>query len=316
MLRLRPTTITITSRELSDSERRCRYRKHLRESHRCGRRLGRTSSLDQDDALQNDALQNDAPGRHPSPTPGSANGNQANQATASPSQDPAQGDREGRPPEPLPEHNGDSASISPENREAESRVFDSSLNSPPRRAEQWTIAFRPRHDIETQAVSGSSHEHQDDSGGSSAGHGLAFHNTTLPAASPEPETSVNDGQSTGNHVQGPERPATTPEDSEAVAEAPTEVDVRPTGRNLPVYNDHLSVREQPQTPRQLPEARHQSRFDGSYTASVGGRHQRVETEATPATGRRARTRPNGSPVGLRILGFQGLYGGSENADEA
>lgn len=44
MLRLHPTTITITTRELNDSERRSRYRKHLRHSFRVGKRLDGASS--------------------------------------------------------------------------------------------------------------------------------------------------------------------------------------------------------------------------------------------------------------------------------
>jgi hypothetical protein len=44
MLRLHPTTITITTRELNDSERRSRYRKHLRHSCRVGKRLDGASS--------------------------------------------------------------------------------------------------------------------------------------------------------------------------------------------------------------------------------------------------------------------------------
>lgn len=95
-----------------------------------------------------------------------------------------------------------------------------------------------------------------------------------------------------------------------------ELDATTPRRYLPVYNDHLPTREQPQTPRELPEARHQSRFDGVYTAPAGGRRQRGEAQQTPsAAGRRARARRNGSPTGLSIPGFQGLYGGSENAED-
>lgn len=48
MFRLHPTTITITTRELNDSERRSRYRKHLRHSCRAGKRLDGASSPVQD----------------------------------------------------------------------------------------------------------------------------------------------------------------------------------------------------------------------------------------------------------------------------
>lgn len=95
-----------------------------------------------------------------------------------------------------------------------------------------------------------------------------------------------------------------------------ELDATTLRRQFPVYNDRLPTREQPQTPRELPEARHQSRFDGVYTAPAGGRRQRDEAQQTPsAAGRRARARHNRSPTGLSIPGFQGLYGGNENADD-
>ncbi|KPM41224.1 hypothetical protein AK830_g5370 [Neonectria ditissima] len=84
-----------------------------------------------------------------------------------------------------------------------------------------------------------------------------------------------------------------------------------TARRLPVYNDALSMRAQPQTPRHLPEARHQSRFDGSYTAPVGGRRGRTVRDLTSGV----QARRGGSPSGLRTPGFQGLFGGRENAEE-
>lgn len=38
-----------------------------------------------------------------------------------------------------------------------------------------------------------------------------------------------------------------------------------------IYDDTLPPSQQPQTPRHLPEARHQSRLDGSQTAPVSSR---------------------------------------------
>lgn len=86
-------------------------------------------------------------------------------------------------------------------------------------------------------------------------------------------------------------------------------------RHFPVYSDRLPVEQQNQTPRQLPEARHQSRFDGASTAPVRGRRVRVEIDDAPVTVSRRRAGRNTSPVGLRTPGFQGLYGGSENAND-
>ena len=83
---------------------------------------------------------------------------------------------------------------------------------------------------------------------------------------------------------------------------------------LPVYNDSLPGTVQPQTPRHLPESRHQSRFLGAYTAPTESLARNMP-EVTPTRPRGRQVRRNGSPVGLRLPGFLGLYGGSENADE-
>ncbi|KAH7146561.1 hypothetical protein EDB81DRAFT_497220 [Dactylonectria macrodidyma] len=88
-----------------------------------------------------------------------------------------------------------------------------------------------------------------------------------------------------------------------------------TSRGIPVYNDGGSTTEQPQTPQQLPEARHQSRFDGSYTAPVRERRDRTITETTSVDSWGPQARHTGSPVGMQRPGFQGLYGGIENVEE-
>ncbi|KAE8453364.1 hypothetical protein EG329_010225 [Mollisiaceae sp. DMI_Dod_QoI] len=114
-------------------------------------------------------------------------------------------------------------------------------------------------------------------------------------------------------------------------QAPETIIPQTPSRNYRVYNDSLSPASQPQTPANLPEARHQSRFHASYTAPVtrnvgrrgansinstdraGTRRPIRQREAlyTPVrTGRRAN-----SPVGMREEGFEGLYGGRENGDE-
>ncbi|KUI67270.1 hypothetical protein VM1G_03193 [Cytospora mali] len=82
-----------------------------------------------------------------------------------------------------------------------------------------------------------------------------------------------------------------------------------------IYDDVLPPTQQPQTPEQLPEARHQSRLPGSYTAPVS-RFRSFETSGhTPVTARRLRHHRQPSPVGMRTPGFEGLYGGQENEDD-
>jgi hypothetical protein len=96
-----------------------------------------------------------------------------------------------------------------------------------------------------------------------------------------------------------------------------------------VYNDALSPQTQPQTPADMPEAQHKSRFHPSYTAPVAGPPTMPDSDSIGRTGEsRTRTRlvsfatPSrrgvgriNSPVGLSTGGFQGLYGGRENGDE-
>ncbi|KAF8852405.1 hypothetical protein BDZ45DRAFT_730208 [Acephala macrosclerotiorum] len=101
-----------------------------------------------------------------------------------------------------------------------------------------------------------------------------------------------------------------------------------------VYNDALPPDTQPQTPANLPEARHQSRYHASYTAPVtrnvaqrgassinttnrAGTRSSVRRQApfyTPVRASRVNRRTD-SPTGMRDEGFEGLYGGRENGDE-
>lgn len=83
-----------------------------------------------------------------------------------------------------------------------------------------------------------------------------------------------------------------------------------------IYNDSMPPSSQPETPQNLPEARHQSRLHPSFTLPV--RRGSSLDMVTPATGWRWRPHPRQplSPAGLRTPGFLGLYGGVENSDEA
>ena len=84
---------------------------------------------------------------------------------------------------------------------------------------------------------------------------------------------------------------------------------------LQIFNDSMPRSAQPETPQNLPEARHQSRLYGSYT--VPARQESPLDIPGPATSRRWRTQPrqDQSPAGLQTPGFLGLYGGIENSDE-
>ncbi|KAG8160201.1 hypothetical protein KVR01_009737 [Diaporthe batatas] len=87
-------------------------------------------------------------------------------------------------------------------------------------------------------------------------------------------------------------------------------------RSMRIYDDLLSPTRQPQTPEQLPESQHQSRLRGSYTAPISRLRSSQVLGRPPATARRYRHRRAPSPVGMRTPGFEGLYGGHENEDDA
>ncbi|ESZ95072.1 hypothetical protein SBOR_4527 [Sclerotinia borealis F-4128] len=109
-------------------------------------------------------------------------------------------------------------------------------------------------------------------------------------------------------------------------------------RGYSVYNDSLPAASQPQTPAQLPEARHQSRYHPSYTVPTNRSMARlrglitdpgVGTPTRPSepihqysaqrqmheTDARWTRRRSDSPTGMSDGGFEGLYGGRENGDE-
>ncbi|OBT66332.1 hypothetical protein VE03_04920 [Pseudogymnoascus sp. 23342-1-I1] len=84
-------------------------------------------------------------------------------------------------------------------------------------------------------------------------------------------------------------------------------------RRLRVYDERVPASLQPQTPEQLPEARHYSHYHSSYTAPAGRRHASAQQPRWEPTHRRWRR--SGSPAGLDTPGFAGLYGGQENTDD-
>ncbi|KAI0837289.1 hypothetical protein F5Y06DRAFT_297616 [Hypoxylon sp. FL0890] len=80
-----------------------------------------------------------------------------------------------------------------------------------------------------------------------------------------------------------------------------------------IYNDALPASSQPQTPYNLPEARHRSRLQGSYTAPIPRLASRSTYHSSTDRGTREAT---SSPSGLETPGFQGLYGGRENDEDS
>ncbi|KAF4977531.1 hypothetical protein FZEAL_5965 [Fusarium zealandicum] len=287
MLRLRPTTITITARELDDSERRSRYRKHLRTSQRISKRFDTTNCSEQDVTL--------------SDTVGlwSRQGESHLIASDSDANIPS------APQEPQLASRQRSASDSGE---SIVRIHSNAWQRDGNGCDPEIEETPGTNDAFSQRL-------QDESDASSEW------DMDFPTAAQVPTTPLgtdlsDSGDELAADFTSPARPATTSRDPRAtISVAAEELDATLSSRHLSVYNDRLPGRDQPQTPRQLPEARHQSRFNGPYTAPAGGRRQRAEAMSTPVTGRRTRVGRNGSPTGLRTPGFQGLYGGSENVDD-
>ncbi|KAK1565988.1 uncharacterized protein LY79DRAFT_573026 [Colletotrichum navitas] len=87
-------------------------------------------------------------------------------------------------------------------------------------------------------------------------------------------------------------------------------------QRLVIYDDTVAAEAQPQTPRNVPEVRHESRSHGSYTAP-SSRTFTLETSTLASRSHRHRRRAEArSPARMNTPGFVGLYGGLENSDEA
>ncbi|KAF5642591.1 hypothetical protein F52700_3161 [Fusarium sp. NRRL 52700] len=329
MLRLQPTTIKIATRDISDAERRSRYRKHLLSRQKVDKRRDKLIQQYGREAVPEDALNI----RIITPTTDCSIGQDS---PGSDGRNESDGDEEVGSSVPLLDY----STISSE--ETTYVDVDHGINRLHRRPDQDRLPFRPRQSlgkptdlqwrdvIGTEAVTnkfeddhedadtGTVHTQPHDNGRDGSVTDEDERDTveqllaaTLDGSTHETE-EVNDDLS-----QSSREPVEPPEDANELSISPADEGLEPTTprRHFPVYSDRLPVEEQPRTPRQLPEARHQSRFDGAYTAPVRGHRVRVEIGDAPVTARRRRAGRNNSPVGLRTPGFQGLYGGSENADD-
>ncbi|KAM0256991.1 hypothetical protein ACHAPA_011945, partial [Fusarium lateritium] len=261
MFRLRPTTISITSRDLNDAERRSRYRKHLLNRRRTNRRGDHHTPSGQEATVFEDALKTRV--ATPITEPIAASGTRA-----SPSQYATESEEDKDLPPLLLEDETDSSS---------NPILDLDADH----ESNHSIQESEHHGINSRSQPGIIVD-----GGIAIGPlpiRTRFDNTDIQETERhEAEHSLisydSDDESTGNHSQYTTDFANVLRDVETT----TSVDVEELNdassrRHLPVYSDRLPSQEQPQTPRQLPEARHQSRFDGAYTAPGRGR-QRLREE--------------------------------------
>ncbi|KAH7263413.1 hypothetical protein BKA59DRAFT_55068 [Fusarium tricinctum] len=299
MFRLQTTTIGITSRDLHDAERRSRYRKHLLNHRRTNKRGDHHTPSEQEATTFENALNT----RVVTPILESI---AEPRTRAPPSRYATEGEEDTGLPPLLLEDETDSSYDPILDLDADHRSNPSAqepeqhgMNSRSRSVTNGGIAIGPLP-IRTRFDNTDNQETEQ-------------HEAEYLLASYDSED-----ESTDNHSQHSTESADFLRDAEttnsAIAE---ELNDASSWGHLPVYSDRLPSQEQPQTPRQLPEARHQSRFDGAYTApSRGRRRLREDLDDVPVMVRRTRGGYSTSPVGLRTPGFQGLYGGSENADDA
>ncbi|KAI0845251.1 hypothetical protein F5Y00DRAFT_265784 [Daldinia vernicosa] len=123
----------------------------------------------------------------------------------------------------------------------------------------------------------------------------------------------------GSIVRSPGRgsPSPTPHASSSESGSPGRRDelepMSGTELGFRIYNDSLPASSQPQTPLNLPESRHQSRLHGAYTAPVLRVASRSAYRSNTMRGMGDAT---SSPSGLETPGFRGLYSGRENTEDS
>ncbi|CZS85253.1 unnamed protein product [Fusarium graminearum] len=252
MIRLQPTTITLTASEMTDAERHSRYRKHL-ANRECTTRTRWSTALENEETTLEHAM---------------------NTRIQTPDTDPSNRQRIRSSPSPdvLAREEDFTYSTS------------SAGNGIDREVGAVRLPIRTRFaNVINDTI------HQDDNEGRTVQQLL---------------TTVDSLETTNRTV-----------DTETMASMiAAELNVTPPRRNLSVYSDALPVNGQPQTPRQLLEARHQSRFNGAYTAPVRGRRIEADVGDAPVTVRRRRAGRNTSLVGLS-LELHGLHEDSQNTND-
>ncbi|KAM0301092.1 hypothetical protein ACHAPM_006393 [Fusarium culmorum] len=283
MIRLQPTTITLSASEMTDAERHSRYRKHL-ANRECTTRTRWSTALENEETTLEHAM---------------------NTRIQTPDTDPSnrQRIRSSSSPDVLA-------------REEEFTYSTSSAgNGIDREVGAVRLPIRTRFfNVINDTI------HQDDDEGRTVQQLL----TTVTQMSEQqadwqskPGVPMRNSERESTHDRYQDSLETTnrPVDIETMASMiAAELNVTPPRRNLSVYSDAVPVSGQPQTPRQLPEARHQSRFNGAYTAPVRGRRTEADVGDAPVTVRRRRAGRNTSLVGLS-LELHGLYEDSQNTDD-
>ncbi|CAF3480857.1 unnamed protein product [Fusarium graminearum] len=283
MIRLQPTTITLTASEMTDAERHSRYRKHL-ANRECTTRTRWSTALENEETTLEHAM---------------------NTRIQTPDTDPSNRQRIRSSPSPdvLAREEDFTYSTS------------SAGNGIDREVGAVRLPIRTRFaNVINDTI------HQDDNEGRTVQQLL----TTVTQMSeqqadwqskPGVPTRNSERESTHDRYQDSLETTNRTVDTETMASMiAAELNVTPPRRNLSVYSDALPVNGQPQTPRQLLEARHQSRFNGAYTAPVRGRRIEADVGDAPVTVRRRRAGRNTSLVGLS-LELHGLHEDSQNTND-
>ncbi|KAI1135309.1 hypothetical protein F5Y05DRAFT_395210 [Hypoxylon sp. FL0543] len=329
MLRLPPTTLSLTVTEVKEFERHLRFKKYLAKEDAFGKLPVRTKKND--------------PAAQKSTGLEYAHVNQSSSKGIS--EEPSLPDVKGSPrplsfpPRRPSKHGGDSAESAPFSSPSET---PSSLGTsqppgwgnlpmtlpPPFSQEKRSVSDvqtlpSTQHDVQTETQ----HNH---TGGTPPAtpprrSSLLEARTDIRSSPPSSRGRRRLVNSAARFVEfitrSPGRNSPSPSPSPQIARPNSSLSARedelePSGNpelGFNIYNDALPASSQPQTPYNLPEARHRSRLQGSYTAPIPRLASRSIYQ--PGTDKGAREATSG-PSGLETPGFQGLYGGRENSEDS
>ncbi|KAI1451488.1 hypothetical protein F4805DRAFT_95389 [Annulohypoxylon moriforme] len=330
MLRLPPTTLSLTITEVKDFERHLRFKKYLAKDDTFGQLAIRTKKDSTATQKSTESERDDADQANSETTPKDPKDYSINEVEESPR-------LLSYPPRRPPKSGGGSAESGSLNLAHTSPSgTPSSLNTPqPTGWGNLPMTLPPPFSREKRNVSDAQSlpsTHQSIQGQANRGDAgqeppvtpprrssLRVAHTEIHSSSPPVRGRRRFVSSAVRFVESmipsPRRGSTSPSPSSSTHASRPDSDssVRETELGFRIYNDALSASSQPQTPRNLPEARHRSRLYGSYTAP---HHCLTSASSHRSSIDRTMRDTTGSPSGLETPGFQGLYGGRENSEDS